>query len=170
MVEAMGGSCAICGYLRCRAALEFHHLDPKEKDFSFGNKLANPRSWDVLVNEMRKCVMLCATCHREVHEGMTALPDVFPRFDERFADYKALAAFEKLEPCPVCAKPKSPRQITCSSSCAGRSRGKVDWDAVDLVGLMSRMSMVAIGDLLGCSDVAVRKRWKKIQPKADIPM
>lgn len=32
-IEYKGGKCSICGYDRCKGALEFHHMDPNEKDF-----------------------------------------------------------------------------------------------------------------------------------------
>ena len=35
-VAYKGGSCVICGYKRCIEALQFHHVDPKEKDFGIG--------------------------------------------------------------------------------------------------------------------------------------
>jgi hypothetical protein len=33
MVECKGGRCILCGYDRCNAALEFHHLDKTTKTF-----------------------------------------------------------------------------------------------------------------------------------------
>jgi len=45
MVQSMGGCCQICGYNKSLMALEFHHIDPNEKDFGFGTKMANPSSW-----------------------------------------------------------------------------------------------------------------------------
>jgi hypothetical protein len=66
-VELKGGKCMICGYDRCVKALEFHHLDPAEKEFQITGKI---RSWARIVEELKKCVLLCANCHREVHEGM----------------------------------------------------------------------------------------------------
>lgn len=45
---------------------EFHHLDPKEKDFGFGAK-GHTRSWESNKREIDKCVMLCANCHRKRH-------------------------------------------------------------------------------------------------------
>lgn len=62
-----GGKCAICGYNRCLLALEFHHLDPLEKDFSISSRMT---SWKAIVKELDKCVLLCANCHREVHDGL----------------------------------------------------------------------------------------------------
>jgi transposase len=73
LVEEAGGKCSICGYDRCQQALEFHHLDPSLKEFDLGRKgvtrsLARSRA------EARKCVLLCANCHREVEAGITAVP------------------------------------------------------------------------------------------------
>ena len=38
ITRAMGGKCCICGYNKCIQALEFHHVNPHEKDFHF-NKM-----------------------------------------------------------------------------------------------------------------------------------
>ena len=63
---------ASCGCKLCSekepACLEFHHLDPSEKDFVVSTS-AN-RSWDKIQAEMHKCVVLCANCHRKVHAGV----------------------------------------------------------------------------------------------------
>ena len=63
-----GGACEECGYNKCYEALEFHHLDPAEKDFSIGSK-GYTRSWDKVKKELDKCAMLCANCHREAHSN-----------------------------------------------------------------------------------------------------
>jgi 5-methylcytosine-specific restriction endonuclease McrA len=72
-VDYMGGRCSICGYDRCIEALEFHHLDASEKDFGISSK-GYTRSWEMVKQELDKCVILCANCHREVHAGMLQLP------------------------------------------------------------------------------------------------
>lgn len=33
LIEYKGGKCEICGYNKCPDALEFHHINPKEKKF-----------------------------------------------------------------------------------------------------------------------------------------
>ncbi len=63
-VEYMGGNCADCGYNRCIAAMEFHHLDPTNKDLSAFGKLV---SFEKLKPELDKCILLCCRCHRERH-------------------------------------------------------------------------------------------------------
>ena len=68
-VEYKGGRCSICGYSRCVEALEFHHLDPQSKDFGISDK-GYTRSWKKVKEELDRCVILCANCHREVHAGL----------------------------------------------------------------------------------------------------
>jgi hypothetical protein len=65
-IEYMGGSCEKCGYDKSPAALEFHHRDPNTKDF--GMSEGENRSWDKTMVELDKCIMVCANCHREIHE------------------------------------------------------------------------------------------------------
>lgn len=72
LIELKGGQCAVCGYSKCREALEFHHVNPAEKSFNL-TKVSLTKSWDTCVKEARKCLLLCANCHREMHvlERMT---------------------------------------------------------------------------------------------------
>ena len=65
-VDYKGGCCSMCGYDKCISALEFHHLNPNEKDFHLGGKYQTA-SWDKIRSEIDKCVLLCANCHREIH-------------------------------------------------------------------------------------------------------
>ena len=68
-IDYLGGRCSQCGYDRCMEALEFHHTDSSEKDFGISNR-GYTRSWKRVQEEIRKCVLLCANCHREVHAGL----------------------------------------------------------------------------------------------------
>lgn len=67
LVEYKGGKCKVCGYNRCTAALEFHHLDPTKKDFSISG---GTRSFESLKDEVDKCVLVCSNCHKEIHQGL----------------------------------------------------------------------------------------------------
>lgn len=69
--EYKGSKCEICGYDRCMEALEFHHKNPTEKDFSISEK-GYTRSWNRVKAELDKCLMLCANCHRETHVKLAA--------------------------------------------------------------------------------------------------
>lgn len=65
-IEYKGSKCEICGYNKCISALEFHHIDPKEKDFGIAEK-GYTRSWNRVKEELDKCILICANCHREIH-------------------------------------------------------------------------------------------------------
>jgi 5-methylcytosine-specific restriction endonuclease McrA len=73
LIEEAGGECSICGYDRCVGALEFHHLDPADKEFGLSWR-GLTRSLEDLRREARKCILLCSNCHAEVEAGVTALP------------------------------------------------------------------------------------------------
>lgn len=68
LVEYKGGECEKCGYDKCIAALEFHHLDPTQKDFGIG---ANGHTLAIerLKQEVDKCILVCSNCHRELHDA-----------------------------------------------------------------------------------------------------
>ena len=68
-VDYKGGKCYDCGYDRCVAALEFHHLDPSEKEMNWQKLRLVSESR--LYQELDKCVLLCANCHRERHHPDT---------------------------------------------------------------------------------------------------
>jgi len=70
-VEYKGGKCEQCGYDRCIEALEFHHTDSSKKDFNVSQR-GYTRSWKRVMEEIGKCIMLCANCHREIHAQLAA--------------------------------------------------------------------------------------------------
>lgn len=66
LITKAGGKCVSCGYKKCIDALEFHHRDPREKDFNV-NGSTGCMSIARLLREIKKCDLLCANCHREKH-------------------------------------------------------------------------------------------------------
>lgn len=68
-VDHKGGSCITCGYMSYIGALEFHHLQPGGKDFGLSAS-GLTRSWEKILIEIEKCVLLCSNCHRETHAGL----------------------------------------------------------------------------------------------------
>ena len=70
LINYKGGKCQICGYNRCINALEFHHLNPNEKDFQISGI---SKSFETMKKEVDKCILVCANCHREIHAGLINL-------------------------------------------------------------------------------------------------
>ena len=79
LMAGFGNKCGICDVVDHPCTYDFHHLDAGNKDFTISAKI---RSWESLSTEARKCVLLCAPCHRKYHHGVLDIPDDIQRFDE----------------------------------------------------------------------------------------
>lgn len=73
LIAAAGGACRLCGYDRYAGALQFHHVDPREKAFAIADR-GVARSLERALDEARKCVLLCANCHAEIEAGIATMP------------------------------------------------------------------------------------------------
>jgi hypothetical protein len=163
IVEAMGGKCNICGYNKCEKALELHHLNPAEKKFSLASIRGNPKSWSTIVEELKKCVLLCANCHREVEAKLVTLPEKLTSFNEVYTDYKPLPVIHEYV-CLNCSnifRTKEKDRQYCSPQCANFSNRKTTHPTKkELKLLIENTSWLQIGKKFGVSDNAVRK-WAK---------
>lgn len=68
LIEMLGGCCSKCKQKFHPAAYDFHHVDPKQKEFSITSGYQN-MSFDKIYQEVKKCILLCANCHRIEHAG-----------------------------------------------------------------------------------------------------
>jgi len=59
--------CNRCGYNKHWAALDFHHTDGDKKDFGISFAVANGWGRQRILDEIDKCEVLCANCHRIEH-------------------------------------------------------------------------------------------------------
>lgn len=66
-IDALGGKCADCGGVFPPAVYDFHHVDPTEKEYNLGNIIRRKRNREIIAEELSKCVLLCANCHRIRH-------------------------------------------------------------------------------------------------------
>ena len=59
LIMAKGGKCEICGYDDSFCALEFHHLNPEEKN--------SEKEWKKPDFDLSKVILVCANCHKFIH-------------------------------------------------------------------------------------------------------
>ena len=117
VIEIMGGKCFLCNYKKNVAALELHHLDPVQKDYQWTQ--LRQMKWETIMEEIQKCQLLCANCHREQH---------YPEetdFTVKNFDEQALVNRELISSgaCPHCNKPVYGTRY-CSVTCSGLSKRK----------------------------------------------
>ena len=74
LIREKGGKCTLCGVsIDDIPALcfDFHHEDPSKKDSTIARLIPNAiysgKKYNELVVELEKCVILCASCHRQEH-------------------------------------------------------------------------------------------------------
>ena len=66
LIRARGGSCSICGYNNNLSALTFHHIS-EEKNFKLDMRSLSNRTFQVVLAESKKCILVCHNCHAELH-------------------------------------------------------------------------------------------------------
>lgn len=67
-------SCLCCGETES-CTFDFHHLDPREKEYNISNMLSRKFTKEKVLKEIDKCVLLCSNCHRKVHAKIINLDD-----------------------------------------------------------------------------------------------
>lgn len=82
LVEANNHRCACCGLEDDQIVYDFHHLNPKEKSFGIGNG-STTRSKQSYADEAKKCIMVCANCHRKIEKGLIPRDNLQIIFDEK---------------------------------------------------------------------------------------
>jgi hypothetical protein len=68
-VNYKGCKCQNCGYDKCMGALDFHHVDPSNKEDGIAELINRKiyKTLDELKPELDKCSLLCKNCHYEYH-------------------------------------------------------------------------------------------------------
>lgn len=165
MLIGFGSKCQICGYNKCDSALEFHHLNPEEKEIAISSQI---RSWEKTKEELEKCICVCANCHREIHSGIIKIDT-----NKKYFNKELVSGYNPNHPkgeeyydlCPVCGKKKLKTKRACCRTCFGKLREKTNWNNIDLIKLVEcdKKSYSSIGKIVGVSGVSVKKRYDKIK-------
>lgn len=70
LINLAGGKCQKCNYNKCIDALHFHHRDKTTKKFSLSGSAITHRTWTTILEEAKKCDLLCANCHYETEHKL----------------------------------------------------------------------------------------------------
>lgn len=175
LIIAFGGKCAICGYDKCDDVMDFHHVDPTQKEDYWGNMRSNIKSLSAILDELKKCVMLCRNCHGELHStrSSTTLPPNAFRLTDDICQSILNDTHEDIpkDECVVCGTLKPKWRDTCSVRCASlRSRtNTIDWDSKpDILEMLEMYPHSEIADIIGASTGAVRVRLNTVDPTGEL--
>lgn len=144
-IDYMGGKCSKCGYNKSNVALEFHHVNPAEKEFTIS--AGYNKSWQKIKHELDKCVLLCANCHRELHnnENNSYPIEVYEKYIHSLSDKETKQKNQKRKDLENQKKIEKRKEIILNS---GIDFSKYGWS--------SKLSKV-----IGISSSAV-VRWVKV--------
>lgn len=163
LIYVMGEKCQICGYDKCKEALEFHHINPDEKGFSI---TANANiGTEKALKEIKKCILICANCHREIHAGLIQ-SDLVSSYQEERAQ-KVINELNKTKYgevkeerfCSECGKPITQySESGLCSTCSNKARRKVERpNREELKNLIRTTPFTQIAKTFGVSDKAIQK-------------
>lgn len=165
----MGGKCALCGYDKCNSALEFHHINPSEKDYQLSSGSTRSLNRDFV--EARKCILVCSNCHREIHSGLYDSSKLKTSFNEELAEIERQNNDKrktiKIYYCKECGtKLNRKRKTMLCKSCLNKSvaqkerhskRKCVHPSRDELKDLIREYPFTKIGNMFGVSNNSVKK-------------
>lgn len=153
LVDYKGGCCNICGYNKSIFALEFHHVDPTEKDFNIAGK---SYSFERLVEEVDKCILVCSNCHSEIHNGLYD----YNELSKLLLNENKLNIKSDIKYVCECGEKISVGALNCTK-CALSKRRKVERPPYEqLLKDIEETNYCAVGRKYGVSDNTIRN-WKK---------
>lgn len=167
LITLCGKKCALCGYDKVLAALEFHHIDPSKKSYGVASG-GSCHDLEKDLAEVKKCILVCANCHREIHSGCYSQQELEEKqvFDESFAEFlrkdKYNRTMTKTYFCQECGKEitKYSESGLCSD-CSHKVRRITERPNRSILKSKIRtMPFTQIGKEYGVSDNTIRK-WCK---------
>lgn len=163
MADCLGGECNRCGYSVTMSTLDFHHKNPKTKRDTIANLLRNPRKISLIIEEVKKCILLCRNCHGELHDDLWTLDEIeLEKFDKCKLDWYI---FKENRSCKFCNnkfEPSAKSQIYCSADCSYSCRFN-GLSKKELEKLLWEYPMTQIAEVYNVSDKAVAKWVKKYE-------
>lgn len=161
LIKVLGSQCSLCGYNKCIGALEFHHIEPQNKNYQLSS--GNCHSLKDDLEEAKKCLLVCSNCHREIHTS-----DIYENidlwkyqfFNDDYANELMIKNQEKEYRCSKCGVKitRFSKSGLCPSCVQlGRRVVKERPTREELKKLIREKPFTKIAELYNCSDNAVRK-------------
>ena len=164
LMKVLGDKCCICNYNLLPDALEFHHINPEEKEYGIAST-GTCRDLEKDLAEIKKCVLVCANCHRAIHKGLYSKEILWEKqlYNEDVANQlreeKKKLSERTIYYCKNCGKQLSQKtESNLCEECYRKSTRIVERpDRETLKQLIRTKPFTQIGKIYGVSDNSIRK-------------
>ena len=112
------------------------------------------------LNEVKKCILVCANCHREIHEGIYTTEELLKLqyYNEELAKELIKNNSKQENYCKECGKIISKNENSLCKECYQKSTRIVTRPTrEELKNLIRNKTFVEIGRIYGVTDNAIRK-------------
>lgn len=164
LIKVCGNKCNLCGYDKTISALEFHHIHPENKEYGIASN-GTCHNIQKDLNEVKKCILVCANCHREIHEDFYT--EEFLENNQIYDEYFANSLIEERESvknyCKKCGK-EITRTATYCIECAHEEARtcKNRPNREELKELIQKHTFAELGRMYGVSDNSIKKWCKAV--------
>ena len=154
--------CCLCGFSEVQEALDFHHVNPKEKSFGISGSANQTKALEPQLEELKKCILVCANCHRGIHQGIYTIPQNWKDFYDEEVAQQLRIKLEKVKThqiiyCKRCGKEISKGAQYCPSCWNILSRVCERPSREILKQLIRTTPFTHIAQHYGVTDNAIRK-------------
>ena len=165
LVKISGNKCNICGYNKAISALQFHHIYPEQKQYGLAQN-GTCHNLDKDLSELKKCILVCANCHREIHQNFYSPKElqqmkIYKEEEVKLAiEDNHKKKFREKKYCINCGKQLSYGTIGLyCSKCIGLTIriASVSPARAQLKELIRTKTFTQIGNDFGVSDNSIRK-------------
>lgn len=163
LIKVFNSQCCICGFNSFQEALEFHHVNPEEKSFGITDGTSATKALEKQLEEMKKCILVCANCHRGIHAGHIQIPK---NYKDLYCEEVAQSLLTDLEQiktgkkhyCQRCGKEIATKEASYCVDCWNITKRKVDRPTrEELKQLIRTTPFTVIASQYGVTDNAIRK-------------
>ena len=173
--------CFLCSYSYSPRVYDFHHINKNNKNKNVSYYIAN---WSIknIIEEIVKCCMLCANCHRGVENNIDLQNQIKSNFSPKTTDEVSFTIYSEfaskgyiydntqralirdprfIKTCQDCNKEIDSKAKRCSA-CYRKTTEKIEWPSLEALHEELKLkSYSQLGRELGVSDNAIRKHLKK---------